>query len=63
MSDETKSRPQALSDAEKLDWLRLIRSDNVGPITFYKLLERFATAADALRALPDLSRHGGGKRI
>ena len=38
MSDEHKSRPQALPDAEKLDWLRLIRSDNVGPITFYKLL-------------------------
>ncbi len=63
MSDENKSRPQALSDAEKLDWLRLIRSDNVGPITFYKLLERFATAADALRALPDLARHGGAKRL
>ena len=39
MSDENKSRPQAISNAEKLDWLRLIRSDNVGPITFYKLLE------------------------
>ncbi len=63
MSDENKSRPQALSEAEKLDWLRLIRSDNVGPITFYKLLERFATARAALEALPDLARHGGGKRL
>ena len=39
MSDENKSCPQALFDAEKLDWLRLIRSDNVGPTMFYKLLE------------------------
>jgi DNA processing protein len=63
MSDENKSPQQALSDAEMLDWLRLIRSDNVGPITFYKLLERFGTAREALEALPDLARRGGAKRI
>lgn len=48
-----------LSDAERLDRLRLIRSENVGPVTFRRLLERFGTAASALRALPDLARHGG----
>ncbi|HEY9164497.1 MAG TPA: DNA-processing protein DprA [Magnetovibrio sp.] len=47
------------SVAEKLDWLRLIRSDNVGPITFYRLLERFGTAKAALDALPDLAKRGG----
>jgi len=57
-----KSREQTLSATEKLDWLRLIRSDNVGPITFYKLLERFGTAGAALNALPDLVRRGGGKK-
>lgn len=36
---------------EKLDWLQLIRSRSVGPITFYKLLERFGSARDALQAL------------
>ena len=54
-----KSREQNLTATEKLDWLRLIRSDNVGPITFYKLLERFGNAQAALGALPDLARRGG----
>jgi len=54
---------KSLTQAEKLDWLRLIRSDNVGPITFFKLLERFSTATAALDALPDLARRGGGKKI
>jgi DNA processing protein len=48
-----------LSDIERLAWLRLIRSENVGPITFRLLLERFGTASEALDALPDLSRRGG----
>ncbi len=48
-----------LSAAERLDWLRLIRSENVGPITFYRLLERFGSASDALAALPDLAKRGG----
>ena len=50
---------QKLNAIEKLDWLRLARSDNVGPITFYKLLERFGGAGAALDALPELARHGG----
>ncbi len=49
----------ALSREEKLDWLRLTRTDNVGPITFYQLLRRYGTAAAALDALPELSRRGG----
>ncbi|MBF0247404.1 MAG: DNA-protecting protein DprA [Alphaproteobacteria bacterium] len=46
---------------EALDWLRLIRSQNVGPVTFYRLLERFGTARAALDALPDMARRGGAK--
>ncbi|NQU62198.1 MAG: DNA-protecting protein DprA [Rhodospirillales bacterium] len=57
-----KAPTQKLKDADKLDWLRLIRSDNVGPITFYKLLERFGTAAAALAALPEMARKGGAKK-
>jgi DNA processing protein len=49
-----------LSFQEKRDWVRLIRTDNVGPITFRRLLERFGSAAAALEALPDLARRGGG---
>ena len=52
-----------LSDAERLDRLRLIRSENVGPVTFRRLLERFGTAAAALRALPDLARRGGCRAV
>ncbi len=59
MSEET----QNLAAAEKLAWLRLIRSERVGPITFYKLLEQFGTAEAALRALPDLAKRGGAKRF
>ncbi|MCK5384296.1 MAG: DNA-processing protein DprA [Alphaproteobacteria bacterium] len=51
-----------LDEQERLDWLRLIRTDNIGPITFYQLLERFGSAREALEALPELSRHGGLKK-
>lgn len=57
-----KSPARGLSTADRLDWLRLIRSDNVGPITFHKLLERFGTAQAALAALPELARQGGGTK-
>ena len=52
----------SLSPTQRLDWLRLIRTDNVGPITFRQLLARFGGAAEALAALPDLSRRGGRSR-
>lgn len=51
-----------LTRDQKLDWLRLIRSENVGPITFRTLINRFGGAAEALEALPDLSARGGLKR-
>ncbi len=48
-----------LSEAERLDWLQLSRSENVGPVTFGRLLQRFGTAAVSLAALPDLATKGG----
>jgi DNA processing protein len=51
-----------LSDEELLDWLRLIRSDNVGPRTFHTLVRHFGSAGAALDALPDLARRGGATR-
>jgi DNA processing protein len=48
-----------LTDEQRLDWLRLIRSENVGPRTFRALVERFGSAAGALQALPGLARRGG----
>src|SRR5205823_8624640 len=48
-----------LSDAERRDWLRLARSQNVGPVTFAALIERFHSATAALDQLPRLARRGG----
>jgi DNA processing protein len=48
-----------LSDAERRDWLKLSRTENVGPVTFDQLIQRFGTAGKALTALPDLARRGG----
>src|ERR1044072_8808544 len=51
-----------LTDTERLDWLRLIRSENVGPVTFKSLLRRFGSAAAAIDALPGLAQRGGAAR-
>jgi len=51
------------SDDERLNRLRLIRSENVGPVTFRQLLHRYPTAAEALEALPALARRGGRRQI
>jgi DNA processing protein len=51
-----------LTEAERLDRLRLIRSDNVGPRTFRSLLTHFGGARAALERLPDLARRGGADR-
>lgn len=48
-----------LSDAERLDWLRLIRTENVGPITFHRLLDQYGSAKAALDLLPELAKRGG----
>lgn len=45
--------------ADLVDRLRLIRSESVGPITYRRLLERYASPAEALDALPALARAGG----
>ena len=51
-----------LTDAERIDRLRLIRSDNVGPRTFRSLLNHCGNAGLALERLPDLARRGGAAR-
>jgi DNA processing protein len=56
------SSPSSLTRNEKLARLRLIRSENVGPVTYRQLLQRFASAEEAVRALPDLARRGGARR-
>jgi DNA processing protein len=51
-----------LTDAERLNRLRLIRSDNIGPRTFRALLGHCGDAATALARLPELARRGGAAR-
>ena len=51
-----------LTEKQKLSWLRLIRSDNIGPVTFRDLINHFGSAEAALDVLPDLSRRGGAAR-
>lgn len=52
----------ALDDEERLAWLRLIRTDKVGPALFRDLLDHCGTAQNALYALPELSARGGARR-
>lgn len=64
--DDTDDRPArpaapAMTEASRLAWLRLIRSDNVGPVTFRQLVNHFGSAAAALDALPELARRGGAR--
>lgn len=51
-----------LGAAETLACLRLIRSENVGPVSFRELINRYGGAADALRALPEITKRAGSKR-
>ena len=50
------------SHKERLNRLRLIRSEHVGPVTFHQLMSRFETAEAAISALPELARHGGRRQ-
>ncbi|MBS8259919.1 DNA-protecting protein DprA [Roseibium polysiphoniae] len=52
-----------LNEAQRLAWLRLIRSENVGPATFRDLINHFGSAEAALDALPGLSKRGGKSAI
>jgi predicted Rossmann fold nucleotide-binding protein DprA/Smf involved in DNA uptake len=54
-------RKQLLNDEQRLNWLRLIRSENVGPTTFRELINHFGGSAAALDALPQLSASGGAR--
>ncbi len=51
----------ALSQEEAFARIRLLRSPNIGPVSYRQLLRRFGTAVAALEALPDLAARGGGQ--
>lgn len=56
------SLQRPLSEEERLDWLRLSRTPNVGPVTFAQLIAKFGSARSALEALPELAKRTGRKR-
>jgi DNA processing protein len=51
-----------LTDRQRFDWLRLVRSENVGPRTFRALATNCGSVAGALNALPELAKRGGARR-
>lgn len=60
--DDPYGKGISLSDEQRLAWLRLIRSEQVGPVTFRDLINHFGTATAALEALPELAKKGGKAR-
>lgn len=61
MAPASKNVGPRLSDRQRIAWLRLIRTPNVGPASFRSLVNRFGSAETAIEALPDLVRRGGGR--
>lgn len=51
-----------LDDKERLAWLRLARTENVGPVTFASLIARFGGAGAAIQELPRLAARGGSSK-
>ncbi|HUB84563.1 MAG TPA: DNA-processing protein DprA, partial [Rhizomicrobium sp.] len=54
---------RALSETERRAWLRLSRTQNVGPVTFASIMARFDSVIDALAEVPRLARRGGGAEL
>ena len=51
-----------MSTQEKLHWLRLARSENIGKSTFFRLIDIFGSAQKALAELSEFAASGGLKR-
>jgi DNA processing protein len=54
---------EPLCQSERFVWVRLARSENIGPRTFRSLLDRYGTAQKALEALPELIKQGKGRAV
>jgi DNA processing protein len=54
---------RALSDAERRAWLRLARTQNVGPVTFANIIARYPDPVEALAEVPRLAKRGGGRDL
>lgn len=54
--------PPVLTEAERFARIQLIRSENIGPMTFRRLLSQYGDAKTALSYIPELAERGGRKR-
>jgi DNA processing protein len=52
-----------LTDSERLAWLRLARTNAIGPATFANLIARFASATIALKEVPRMAQRGGARNF
>lgn len=43
--------------SEQINWLRLSRTETIGPVTFHRLLKKFGTASDVLSELPHIFKN------
>ncbi|MDH7973453.1 DNA-processing protein DprA [Sphingomonas sp. AR_OL41] len=50
-----------MADGNAIARLRLIRTPQIGPVTYAQLIARFGDAARAIEALPELAARGGGR--
>ena len=50
-----------MRDAEIIARIHLLRTHNIGPMTYSLLLDRYGNAVKALAAVPDLASRGGRK--
>lgn len=56
-------KKRQLSSSEKIAWLRLIRSENIGPATMESLMRFYEKPSDALKALPEFVGRAGVKKV
>jgi DNA processing protein len=52
---------RVLTDGERIAWIRLARTESIGPVTFASLVSAFGSIHEALAEAPRLARRGGGE--
>ncbi len=55
------SKPRMLGDEQRLNWLRLIRTTHIGPVTFWRMINTCGGAEKALEYLPEFLARTGKK--
>lgn len=57
------STKRTLGPSEQIAWLRLARTETIGPATFANLLAHFSDAREACDAAPRMARRGGAREL